>query len=156
MKEEQVKKILDYPDCCIGCEYAYKNEALQIDCACLETPPHNCHLNKPQPDEGRLLTFREWLNEKEGNIPFEDLSSVMQARLKAQYDYDKEERLRKQDAKTASTYEAKIGEIFENLEKEQFAEPQHIPQAGREPVIICLTEADLQTLREVALKGKEG
>ena len=45
---------LKYPDCCIGCEYAYKNEALQIDCACLHNPPTNCHLNEPQPDQSRI------------------------------------------------------------------------------------------------------
>lgn len=37
---------LNYPDCCIGCEYAYKNEALQTDCACLGKPPNNCYMTK--------------------------------------------------------------------------------------------------------------
>jgi len=44
-------EIRDFPDCCIGCDYAYKNEALQIDCACIENPPPNCHLNKPEADQ---------------------------------------------------------------------------------------------------------
>ena len=58
---------LEYPDCCIGCEYAYKNEALQIDCACLHTPPANCHLNKPQPDQSPYYsTVAETLAYEEG------------------------------------------------------------------------------------------
>lgn len=43
-------------------------------------------------------------------------------------------------------------QIFKEIERERFAEPQHIPQAGREPVIICLTENDLQDLKETYLK----
>ncbi|KKN78483.1 hypothetical protein LCGC14_0350150 [marine sediment metagenome] len=37
--------------------------------------------------------------------------------------------------------------IMRELGNYAFAEAQHIPQSGREPVIICLTEADLQALR---------
>lgn len=35
----------DYPDCCIGCEYAYKNEEFQIDCACTNEVPDNCYMS---------------------------------------------------------------------------------------------------------------
>jgi len=63
---------------------------------------------------GRLLTWEEWLNEKKGNIPFDELSSLLQVKMKVQYDYDKKERLTKQDAKTASLV---AQEIKEGLEK---------------------------------------
>ena len=38
-------------------------------------------------------------------------------------------------------------ELLKELETYAFAEPQDIPQSGREPVIICLTASDLQDLR---------
>ena len=41
--------------------------------------------------ESRLLTWEEWLNEKEGNIPFGRLDSLIQASMKAQYEYDRKE-----------------------------------------------------------------
>ncbi len=40
--------------------------------------------------------------------------------------------------------------FVEWLEKERFAEPQDIPQSGREPVIICLIESDIQELKKLA------
>lgn len=67
MTDEERVKILDYPDCCIGCEYAYKNEALQIDCALLSgKPPVNCHLNKEliEQEEARVKMVREKIAEK--------------------------------------------------------------------------------------------
>ena len=42
-------------------------------------------------------------------------------------------------------------EIFKDLSKYRFAEPQYIAEAGREPVIICLTENDM-----LAIKSKWG
>jgi len=41
----------------------------------------------------------------------------------------------------------RIEQVFEEIEKERFTEPQHIPQAGREPIIICLTEETLQNIK---------
>jgi hypothetical protein len=38
-------------------------------------------------------------------------------------------------------------EIFEEVERERFAEPQYIPQAGKEPVIITLTEDTWQEIK---------
>ena len=46
-------------------------------------------------------------------------------------------------------------EIFEEIERNRFAEPQHIPEAGKGLVIICLTEDDLQSLKDRFLKEKK-
>ena len=41
-----------------------------------------------------------------------------------------------------------IREVMEEIERERFAEPQYIPQSGREPVIICLTESWLEAFKK--------
>ena len=48
----------------------------------------------------RLLTWDEWLYDSDDNIPFELLDATTQLRLKADYEYDRDIRLTKQDAKT--------------------------------------------------------
>lgn len=53
-----------------------------------------------------------------------------------------------QDSKTAHLV---AQEIIKDLNKYRFAEPQYIAEAGREPVIICLTENDM-----LAIKSKWG
>ena len=52
--------------------------------------------------------------------------------------------LKAQDAKTAHLV---AQEIFKDLNKYRFAEPQYIAEAGREPVIICLTENDMLAIK---------
>ena len=37
--------------------------------------------------------------------------------------------------------------IIKEIGQYAFAEPQYIPQSGREPVTICLTDSDLQALK---------
>lgn len=39
-------------------------------------------------------------------------------------------------------------EVIEEIERERFATPQHIAESGREPVVICLTEGDMQALKQ--------
>jgi len=38
-------------------------------------------------------------------------------------------------------------ELFEELEENKFAEAQHIPEYGKEKVILCLTENDIADLK---------
>jgi len=44
-------------------------------------------------------------------------------------------------------------EIFEDIDRERFGEPQHIPEAGRELVVVALTETTLQYIKDKHLKG---
>jgi len=47
-----------------------------------------------------------------------------------------------------ASYLRGIKEVVEEIERERFAEPQHIPQSGKEPVIICLTESWLENFKK--------
>ena len=82
----------------------------------------------------RLLTVNE-IYETESEWLFE------WGKVPAQYKLDL---LKAQDAKTAHLV---AQEIFKDLNKYRFAEPQYIAEAGREPVIICLTENDMLAIK---------
>ena len=43
-------------------------------------------------------------------------------------------------------------EVIKEIERERFETPQYIAESGSTPVIICLTEGDLQALKQKYLK----
>ena len=86
----------------------------------------------------RLLTPNE-----QPNIP-QDTFSIYDWKTALQIESYINEVKKLQDSKTASLV---AQEIFKDLNKYRFAEPQYIAEAGREPVIICLTENDIQAIK---------
>ena len=102
-------------------------DAIVVGC---EVECLNCTLCSENADQILAL-----IPDTTGYISPEDLASAVR-KIKRTHEVDIEEAKREERER-----------ILKEIGTNAFAEPQHIPQSGREPVIICLTVGDWQALK---------